>query len=168
MVSSGMSRLAVLGIMTAELASAKTRTHNTSPSFNKKLGEADHVERFNVGASTNASGSTGYLKSFDSEVTLFTTDSGGSMGISQSIAADLFASYSSPAFSITTSDRDWLVINPHLFGEASLETSITVKLILVELTLSLKILGYKFSPLDFQMALDIETGEDYCTSVGGF
>ena len=80
--NNSMSRLAVLGIMTATLASAKTKTPNMSPSFKTKLGEADHVEQFNVGSSANASGSTGYLKSFDSDVTLFTTDDGGALGIS--------------------------------------------------------------------------------------
>ena len=79
--SVSMSRLAVLGIATATLASAKTKSPNISPSFQTKLGEADHVQSLHVGAAANASGSTGYLKSFDSEVTLFTTASGGSLGI---------------------------------------------------------------------------------------
>ena len=148
MASSSMSRLATLGIMTAaQLANAKTNTPNISPSFNTKLNDAEHVSNLNVGGAS--SGSTGYLKSFDSDVTIFTTDSGAVLGLSQGISADIFASLSSPAFSITNNQRDWLVVNPHIFAEGSVATYVTIKLILVELTLSFKVLGFKFSPLDF-------------------
>ena len=44
---------------------------------------------------------------------------------------------------------DWLVINPHLFGEGSIWFDVTLKLLLIEVNLQFKVLGFRFSPLDF-------------------
>ena len=63
----------------------------------------------------------------------------------------------------------WLVVNPHLFGEASIWTSVTLKLFIIEVTFSFKILGFRFSPLDFQLAMDMSSQDGrYCSSVGYF
>ena len=43
-----------------------------------------------------------------------------------------------------------------------------MKLYLIEVTFSLKLLGFKFSPLDFQFAWDLDNKDRYCYSVGYF
>ena len=60
------------------------------------------------------------------------------------------------------------MVNPHLFGEASIWASVTLKLLIWEATLTLKLVGFKFSPLDFQVAKDLSNSDRYCSSVGYF
>ena len=81
---------------------------------------------------------------------------------------DAFVSYASPSFLVTSSDEQWVIINPHIFGEVSGSVSFTVKLLLLELTISVKLLAIKFSPLDWQLALDLDDKERFCYSLGYF
>ena len=91
-----------------------------SPSFRAKLDSADHVENFNKEKDPSVKIS-GYLYDFNNEVALSSTGSlGQKFGFSSQLAADIFASLHSPAFRVTTANENYLVFNPHLFGEASL------------------------------------------------
>ena len=82
--------------------------------------------------------------------------------------ADLFAQIKSPAFWVERNNENWMVVNPHIFGEISAETEFTLKLWLLDVTMSAKIMGYKFAPIDYQMAWDLNNKERYCYSVGLF
>ena len=61
-----------------------------------------------------------------------------------------------------------MVFNPHLYGEASAAFGVTVKLWWWHLTLNFKLMGIKFSPLDFQFAMDLNNLGRNCMSVGYF
>lgn len=111
---------------------------------------------------------SGYLYDFENEANIYSNDRGQSLGISTKIASDIYASFQSPAFRITNNDSNWMIVNPHLFGEASIWSSVTVKLIILEVTLTFKLIGFKFSPLDFQVAFDLDSTNRYCSSVGFF
>ena len=99
---------------------------------------------------------------------MITNSNGLSLGVSSKLAADVFASLQSPAFWLSTNEQNWLIFNPHLFGEASVWTSVTLKFFILEVTLTFKLIGFKFSPLDFQVAKDLGNSTRYCSSVGYF
>ena len=111
---------------------------------------------------------SGYLYNFENDMNIITNSKGQSLGLTTKLAADIFASFESPAFWLSENDLNWIIVNPHLFGEASIWTTVTFKLFIVEFTLSFKLLGFKFSPLDFQAALDLDNPSRYCSSVGYF
>ena len=67
---------------------------------------------------------------------------------------DGFVSLAAPSFMLTLAEDRWVIINPHIFGEASGSVSFTLKLLLLEATINLKLLAVKFSPLDWQVAWD--------------
>ena len=60
------------------------------------------------------------------------------------------------------------MINPHLFGEGSAAFGITLKFLIWHVTFEAKLMGIKFSPLDFQLSVDLDNMNRYCTSVGYF
>ena len=92
---------------------------------------------------------SGYLYDFESDSNVVTDSRGLSLGLHTRLAADIYASLQSPAFWLSNNNLNWLVINPHLFGEAAIWTDVTLKLLIWEVTLTLKLVGFKFSPLDF-------------------
>ena len=73
-----------------------------------------------------------------------------------------------PTFWLDRGKDDWLIYNPHLFGEASIVGGLTLKLWIWNLTLKVKALGIKFSPLDFQFAWNLDAMSNYCFSLGYF
>ena len=77
-----------------------------------------------------------------------------SLGFRLVTELDGFVSLAAPSFMLTLAEDRWVVINPHIFGEASGTVSFTLKLLLLEATINLKLLGIKFSPLDWQVAWD--------------
>ena len=62
---------------------------------------------------------TGYLYDWNQAINIHTSSSYGNFGLGFSTWADVFASLESPAFKLERPDGDWLIVNPHLFGEAS-------------------------------------------------
>ena len=84
------------------------------------------------------------------------------------IIADLFASIKSPAYWVERQQENWMVVNPHIFGEISAEIDFTIKLWLLDVTLKSKIMGYRFAPIDYQMAWDLNNKDRFCYSVGNF
>ena len=132
------------------------------------MNEADHITKFSTVQEPRV-GISGYLYSFERDTNIATNSAGRSLGVTTKLATDIFASFESPAFMLYQNQNDWLVVNPHLFGEASIWTSVTLKLFIVEVTFSFKILGFRFSPLDFQLAMDMSSPDGrYCSSVGYF
>ena len=120
------------------------------------MNEADHITKFSTVQEPRV-GISGYLYSFERDTNIATNSAGRSLGVSTKLATDIFASFESPAFMLYQNQNDWLVVNPHLFGEASIWTSVTLRLFIVEVTFSFKILGFRFSPLDFQLAMDMSS-----------
>lgn len=111
------------------------------------MNNSDHYEKVS-NEKTPTVQLTSYLYNFENELVLFTNSEGNQLGIKTYLAADIFGSLESPAFRLQTWAFDSLIVNPHLFAEVSAELSFTFKLLLVEATVSLKILGAKVSPLD--------------------
>lgn len=81
---------------------------------------------------------------------------------------DIFASIHMPTFWLDKGKDDWLIYNPYLFGEGSITAGFTLRLWLWNLTLRIKAQGIKFSPLDFQLAWNLDEMSNYCYSVGYF
>lgn len=81
---------------------------------------------------------------------------------------DIFGTYESPFFQMTRGDSKWMVMNPNLFAEVSLSTGIMLSFWIWQIKISATGLFYKFSPLDFQFAWDLEKFNSYCLSVGWF
>jgi len=50
---------------------------------------------------------------------------------------------------------NWLIYNPNIFGEFSASFEGTLQLVFIELILKLKIVGFKFTPLDYMMQVDM-------------
>lgn len=59
-----------------------------------------------------------------------------------------------------------MVFNPNIFIEASGLASMTIKLWVVEMTFTLKFLGYKITPFDLQWSWDLDQKKRSCYSVG--
>ena len=78
----------------------------------------------------------------------------------------MFASYGAPTFWLNRNDTNWFIFNPNIFLEASARGSITIKLLYVEFTLSLKLAGLKFTPIDVLLSWDLDNKSRYCSSVG--
>lgn len=55
-----------------------------------------------------------------------------------------------------------------MFGEGSAGFGVTLKFWYWQVTLDFKLMGVKFAPLDFQVAIDLEDTSHYCYSVGYF
>lgn len=145
--------IALLGIAASLFVSGSSATEqavpaHVSPSLQKKMSQADHFSRVSSPKEPRVELS-GYLNSSERERNFVTNDLGQSLGFRTQFAFDIFASFESPTFWLTQNLNDWLVVNPHLFAEASIWYSITIKLLPVELTLKFKVMGFKFSPLDF-------------------
>ena len=116
-----------------------------------KLNEADHTQKVSTTKEPRVKFS-GYLYDWNEYINIHTSSSFGTFGFGISTWADIFASLESPAFKLDRRDESWLIVNPHLFGEASLGASFTLSFYIVALTFTFKIVGFKFSPLDFQYA----------------
>ena len=158
----------VSSLLSAIGESSPTKATHISPSFQTRvLNDADHVNKLSTVQEPRV-GISGYLYDFESSAILVTNSRGQSVGLTTKLATDIFASFESPAFMITQRQMDWLVINPHLFGEGSIWFDVTFKLLLIELTLQFKVLAFRFSPLDFQFAWDLSSEGRYCSSVGYF
>ena len=82
------------------------------------------------------------------------------------VVADIFASYAAPTFWVRRIQEDWAIFNPNIFFEASGIGSVTIKLFYIQMTLSLKILGIRYTPLDLQISWDLDKKSRYCYSIG--
>ncbi len=105
---------------------------------------------------------------FDKNWDSSTGDLGESLGLYMFSDMDIFATLQMPTFWLDRGQDDWIIYNPHLFGEGSIVAGITLKLWLWNVTFSIKALGVKFSPLDFQFAWNLDSMSNYCYSVGYF
>ena len=150
-MASVMGKLGLLGFVSSLVAASSTEKTNPvhiSPSFQTKMNDADHISKVSMIKEPKV-GISGYLYDFESDTLITTNANGQSLGFTTKLATDIFASFESPAFWLSQSQNDWLVINPHLFGEGSIWFSFTVKLFIIEATIEAKLLGFRFSPLDF-------------------
>ena len=129
---------------------------------------AEKVSKFSTSGTDPQVKLSGYLYDFENEAYLATNSRGQSLGLKTKIASDVYASFQSPAFWLSTNQQNWLIVNPHLFGEVSAWASVTLKFLIWEATLTLRLVGFKFSPLDFQVAKDLSNTDRYCSSVGFF
>ena len=153
-MASRVLRAALLGCGIASLASlaeAEGKVAHISPSLRTKLNEADRSQKLSTTKEPRVKIS-GYLYDWNETINIFTGSSYGNFGFSINTWADVFASLESPAFKLERADGDWLIVNPHLFGEASIAAALTVNFYIISLTFTFKIVGFKFSPLDFQFA----------------
>lgn len=130
-----------------------------SPSFAARLNEADHVEKISTLKEPKVK-TNGFLFDYENNFDLVTTDNGLTLGLATKSAAEIFAQLQSPAFLTTDRTDKWAVFNPHIFGEISIWQEFTVSLFIWQVTLSAKLLGLRFSPLDFQFAYDMANTED--------
>ena len=151
-MASRVLRAALLGGLAslATLAEAGRKVAHVSPSLRMKLDEADSRQKLSLTKEPRV-GISGYLYDWDETINIH-TGTYGTFGFGISTWADIFASLESPAFKLNRADGDWLVVNPHLFGEASAAITFTLNFYLVSLSMTFKIVGFKFSPLDFQFA----------------
>ena len=129
----GQETMALTQAGTSSTAAVESRTPHMSPSFKAKLAEADQTQKVDFHEDPNVKLS-GYLYNFEFEQTFSTMETGEKFGIAGELAPDIFASMASPAFWLATNDKEWMVVNPHIFGEASVTSSITFKFYLIEVT----------------------------------
>ena len=72
------------------------------------------------------------------------------------LIGDIYTSFQSPAFWLWRQGRSWLVYNPNVFVEGSITAEGIVQMGVAELIFKLKFVGFKFTPLDFTLAVDME------------
>ena len=154
-------------LLAAAVSKTLSASQETSPAFRSRLEQADHVEKVKLAKEPRVQ-LQGNLFAYDADLVIAQTDSGQVLGLSIFSFADLFASAQSPAFWLSMQGQDTLVLNPHIFGEASVGASFTLKLLIWNVTLKAEFQGIKFSPLDFQIAWDLNELHRYCYSVGYF
>ena len=89
----------------------------------------------------------------------------GQFAFSASTIADLMAAYSTPAFWVNRQGQDWAIFNPKVFVEASAQAEVTLKLGLVHLILNFKLMGFRWTPLEYQLAWDLDKKDRACYSI---
>ena len=92
----------------------------------------------------------------------------GSIGYEADYHADLFAAFDMPTFWMLRQATNWMIYNPNLFVEGSAMGSGTLKLSVIELTLKFKLMLFKYTPFDYQMAWDLDNKGRICYSLGYF
>ena len=63
---------------------------------------------------------------------------------------------------------NWMIYNPHAYIEGGAEGSFTLHLVVISLTLNVKVLLGKYTPLDFQLAWDLDEKSRVCYSYSWF
>ena len=81
---------------------------------------------------------------------------------------DGFMTYDMPSFMLTLAEQRWVVFNPHLFFEISASVQVSLRLLNLIASVELKLLGYRWSPLDFQVGWDMDDKSRFCYSLGRF
>lgn len=87
-------------------------------------------------------------------------------GVTVDVMTDLFASFAAPTYWLHRLGQDWMIWNPNLFIEASGYASVTISLWVIELTFTMRFVGYKITPFDFQWSWDLDKKKRSCYSVG--
>ena len=161
---------ALIAASACALASANSEMPNMSPTFKDKVQTSQAVEKVKVNGDTVSPQTklSGYLYEIEFEQASTGNAAGQQVGVAVNIVADMFAKIQSPAFWLSRNNDDWLVMNPHVTGELTFETAITLKLWLLDVTFIAKVVGYKFAPVDLQLAWDLNEPNRYCYSVGLF
>ena len=151
-MASRVLKAALLGGMAslASVAEAEGKVAHVSPSLRTKLNEADSRQKLSTTKEPRVKIS-GYLYDWEETINIHTGNY-GTFGFGISTWSDIFASLESPAFKLNQGNESWLIVNPHLFGEASAAITFTLSFYIVSVSLTFKIVGFKFSPLDFQFA----------------
>lgn len=78
------------------------------------------------------------------------------IGVEGNFVADIYASAQSPAYWMERLGTNWIIYNPNVFGEFAASGEITLQLVLLELIFKVKLVGFKFTPLDYTLAVDLE------------
>ena len=164
-----MKALLALSTVACALTSAGpvVHKHHVSPTMKTKIEQSDKAENVQLFTQEKDHPNvklSGYLYEINFDSSTAGNADGRQIGIAINIMADLFAQIKSPAFWVERNNENWMVVNPHIFGEISAETEFTLKLWLLDVTMSAKIMGYKFAPIDYQMAWDLNNKERYCYS----
>ena len=77
-------------------------------------------------------------------------------GLSYGWVADIFGSFSAPAYWVEKLDKNWLVWNPSVFFEGGATGELTFKTPLVNMIVKLHLVGFKIAPLDLSMSFDLD------------
>lgn len=150
---------------------AAARTAPISPRTLATVDEADSARTLYDSRETPKVLLNGYQYGNSGDLDAWQTTADGStldLGIAWGFWADVFASYQALAFWLSQAERDFLVFNPNVYGEASVMGEFTLKLLIVELTVQAKLLGWRGSPADYQFSWDLNEKSRYCWSFGAF
>lgn len=94
-----------------------------------------------------------------SEVTL------SNFGIEFSFNIDLSLGYRALMFWMVRAQENLLVLNPNIFLEAASHSWMVLRLGVVEFWFRLDLIGYKFSPVDYQATWSLDQYSHYCHSM---
>lgn len=135
------------------------------------LASADRFERLDSGEFGPKVGLTTYL--FDDDNTLVydlisINSKFGRVGAQIDYFADIFGSYQMPTFWLERQKTNWMIFNPNVFLEASAEGSLTLRLAVIELVIKTKVLAFRYTPFEYQLAFDLDSKSRYCQSLSYF
>lgn len=68
-------------------------------------------------------------------------------------------------FWMVRSQENILVLNPNIFVEAASHSWMTISLGVVDIKIALDLIGYKFSPVDYQATWSLDHYDHYCHSI---
>ena len=162
---------AATALLLAEGAQAKPtrQSKKVSPSLQKRFDEADSYGRVSLSHNDPQVQLTSYV--FDYNWPFNFTGlamQNYAFGVEFDAVTDLFASFAAPTYWLNRVGQDWMIFNPSVFIEASGLISMTLNLWVVELTFTMKFMGYKVTPFELQFAWDLDKKSRTCHSIGFF
>jgi len=86
-------------------------------------------------------------------------------GIELSLNVDLSIGYKALMFWMVRAKENLLVLNPSIFAEAASHSWFVIRLGIVEFWLRLDLIGYKFSPVDYQATWSLDHYDRFCQSI---
>lgn len=91
--------------------------------------------------------------------------SDSNFGIEMSLNVDLSLGYRALMFWMVRSEENILVLNPNLFVEIASHSWFKISFGIIDVKIALDLIGYKFSPVDYQATWSLDNYDQYCHSI---